>query len=656
MSDEVTKKPTEQPTQKLKINGMPDHLKVIEPMDLTTEISGIDLGTPWFRIGSWTKDSSIKVGPLNEVEERYALLINKGDFEQIYDSLESIGNNLSSLGKPGGTKYYNNGNPTYQYDPFYQFVLHDSKTIAEPITFSDPTNSQQKLIINPDIILFFKLVKREGYPGSWWDESSATQIIKQVEIQNGNCEVIDIRTDYLFDYLKARQKDLLIGQYKHRRLFSLTQDQKDSFVVNDMVLGSKETCIKALFQNWGLRKDLHDEYLLRRLHLWFKVDCPEIDIDDPWAEEPPFDVYGLLLSTRDGNVAPGRWTHFRNKDDSKFQGTTCDFMSRVYFHQEVLVKYENTVGFDVEDNGSINCKHIWALNRSTYRHGNDLVSTSIGDFAEGVPLSEWLHWKQHETTYPTDEEVRALKNEKSIQWQITNLTRLLEQLNSSCHYLAEVLSSNQKENLWGGSMDSLAGKLLKKYYPTTAEEEEFTKRATILSTYVSDEMNTVKLRDLLTRLGKNFDKSFTDGKTLGSRKLLQRLLLICEFIHKFKPKVTEIDELIRISEATPAQKEQFRDQELMVEIDKLSESTFRLFTPLALLYDLRTFGGLAHPPKMDKYREAIQKFGFPSKDWSRKNYTSLIELLSQCFFDISKIMDNASEALREINARDYQDE
>ena len=64
-------------------------------------------------------------------------------------------------------------------------------------------------------------------------------------------------------------------------------------------------------------------------------------------------------------------------------------MDRVYFRQEALIKYEEASGFEMKDDGSVSCYHYWGLARSTARLGNELCSTAIGDFAEGVPFEEW---------------------------------------------------------------------------------------------------------------------------------------------------------------------------------------------------------------------------------------------------------------------------
>jgi hypothetical protein len=77
-------------------------------------------------------------------------------------------------------------------------------------------------------------------------------------------------------------------------------------------------------------------------------------------------------------------------------------MDRIYFRQEVLAKYEGMSGFKVDDDDGVSCYH-WSLRRSTSRLGNELVSTAIGDFAEGVPVEEWPYWKEYAVEPPSPE-------------------------------------------------------------------------------------------------------------------------------------------------------------------------------------------------------------------------------------------------------------
>jgi len=91
---------------------------------------------------------------------------------------------------------------------------------------------------------------------------------------------------------------------------------------------------------------------------------------------------------------------------------------RVYgdlvFRKEVLEKYQGASGFDVADNGSVSCRGDWGLTRSTWRLGNELLATAIGDFAEGVPFYEWPHCQQYAVQPPSYETVEVLKQEQKL--------------------------------------------------------------------------------------------------------------------------------------------------------------------------------------------------------------------------------------------------
>jgi hypothetical protein len=73
----------------------------------------------------------------------------------------------------------------------------------------------------------------------------------------------------------------------------------------------------------------------------------------------------------------------------------------------VLMKYEAASGFEVKDDGS-------GLARSTARLGTELCSTATGDFAEGVPFEEWLHWKQYSVDPPDPQAAEALEKSKAF--------------------------------------------------------------------------------------------------------------------------------------------------------------------------------------------------------------------------------------------------
>jgi len=135
--------------------------------------------------------------------------------------------------------------------------------------------------------------------GIWWDPRRAADVLIQ-RVSAERLYTVDIRTDYLSRYLQMRQMSLLIGHYRQLLLFQPSQDAIDAFVQEDVVVGSPESGTKALFENWGLRRDGIDRgsYLQRRLHLWIEIKPPAIDIENPWEVPPSFDTHAFYITDR----------------------------------------------------------------------------------------------------------------------------------------------------------------------------------------------------------------------------------------------------------------------------------------------------------------------------------------------------------------------
>ena len=368
-----------------------------------------------------------------------------------------------------------------------------------------------------------------------------------------------------------------------------------------------------------------EPFLRRRLDLWFEIKPPTIEIDDPWTDQPSFDPYTFTMPTRSGPVAPARWKHFRRDDGRSFEGGACDFMDRIYFRQEVLTKYEGPSGFNVEDNGSVSCHHYWGLVRSTARLGNELLTTAIGDFAEGVPFEEWPHWKQYAVDPPSSETAAALRQEQTVAAAVNSVVMALTDLYAAFTAMAASLGVTIPDLPWRGSIDSLAGRQLKWTYPAGAGDDEFLKRATLASTLVLDALHPVSLRKFLRVVGDKLNMNDeTPPRPLGSRNLLQRVTLISVLVEKFKPDIAAIPILIKHAEGKAAAGEPDLQAEL--------EGSYRLvrdeFAPLAFLYDLRTHGGLAHHPNMTEASAAAVQLGFPDKNWHRADYLQLLNLIA----------------------------
>ena len=161
---------------------------------------------------------------------------------------------------------------------------------GEPVVFVHSSTSGVHLIVNPDLWLFFELEQKTPASGMWWDPRRGVDALIQRVIDQGNLEVVEIRADYLLKYLQARQMSLVVGHYRHLHLFDPSDGAIKAFVQGEVVLGSAEHGAKAIFQNWGLRQDITGTtpFLQRRVHLWYEITAPKIDVDDPWRTDTCF--------------------------------------------------------------------------------------------------------------------------------------------------------------------------------------------------------------------------------------------------------------------------------------------------------------------------------------------------------------------------------
>jgi len=627
----------------------PSHLSSISELDFSADLFAERLAGPRFRLGAWTITSTRDERGVEDEVMRQSLLLAPEGFASFFDKLESVGNALHNLGKPGGSVHNRNGEKEYIYFPFHQFEFPFTSDVCEPLVFVWSDTSGVRLFINPDLWMFFDLEEKTPGSGIWWDPRRGADVLLRRVMDEGHLETVEIRTDYLLKYLQARQMPLLVGHYRHLHLFNPSQSAIGAFVAGDLTLGSPDQGAKAILQNCGLRQGLTGgaEFLQRRLHLWFEIKPPAIDVDDPWADAPSFDPYAFTLPTRAGLVAPARWKHLRRSDEKKFEGTTCDFMDRVFFRQEVLTKYEGTAGFDVKDDGSVSCCHYWGLVRSTSRLGNELLSTAIGDFAEGAPFEEWPHWKQYAVEPPSPETAKSLAQETTIPETVNSLVNALNRLNAAFAEMAASLGVTITEPLWRGSLDSLAGRQLKWVYPATADDDEFIKRATLASTLFLDGLQPASLRKLLNAVGKKLHETLEKSpKPLGSRNLLQRATLIALMVEGIQPKKARLPMLVKQAEAKA---KSAAESDLQKELEQLHKRVRDEFAPLAFLYDLRTHGGLAHPPNKEEAAAAATKLGLPRENWHRTDYLRLLRLITESVDRISEHFESAADGLASAN-------
>src|SRR5262249_41640386 len=144
-------------------------------------------------------------------------------------------------------------------------------------------------------------------------------------------------------------------------------------------------------------------------------------------------------------------------------------------------------------------------------------------------------------------------------------------------------------------------------YPASAADDEFMKRATLASTLIIDALDSPSLRQVLEPYKLHLGK---DGRPLASRNLLQRAMLIAALIGEFRPDITTIAMLVAAAEG----KTNVGESDLQAELARTYGRVRNEFAALAFLYDLRTHGGLAHPPNPRKASEAAVKLGLPDKN------------------------------------------
>jgi len=601
----------------LRQSDTPAHLLNIPELDFSETLFAKRLNYPWVRLGALSVSRANRRGPVEEEYMQSALLLAPGGFASAFDALGAVGNVLWMVGQPGVV----HSEGEIKYEPFYQFEIAPPVT-AEPLVISMPDGEPPQLFINPDLCLFLQLKERNGGSGIWHDPRRQVDVL--VKRKENELEVVEIRTEYLLRYLQARQMSLLVALYRQFLFFDPPAEARDAFVKEDLTLGTPAEGVKAILENWGLRQEALGEahYLQRRLHLWYQIEPPERSADV--SETTTFDIFSFTLPTRDGPVAPARWKHVSNPNQQSLAGVSGGFMDSVYFRQEVLTKYEGAAGYNVSDNGSVSCSYYWGLTRSTSRVGNELVSTSIGDFAQGVPLEEWPHWKQYAVEPPDAAGFAVIRSETQIPEAVNSVLDALQHLNVAFLALCDAAGVSPNSDLWQGSRDGLAARQLKWVYRTGSDEDEFLKRATLASTLFLDGLLVPPMREFLCRFGEQLHQSFDKTRSpLGSRNLLQRVTLLAMLVERLRPTRENLASLVEQAEGKSMNPEPVLQAELEVCRNQVRE----MFAPLAFLYDLRISGGLAHPPNKEDAKTAAQRLGLPAGNWHRTHFLALLDLI-----------------------------
>ena len=232
-------------------DSAPSHLFSIAELDHSKALSSRLVDGAWFRLASWTHGYERDSLGVETTVSRQSLLLPPNSFNEVFPHLDSIGNVLFNMGRPGGSIRNTVGEEEYSYQPFHKVEIGYGLASGEPLVFSLENSSDRRLFINPDIALFFDLQENKPGSGIWWDPRSATEVMIHGK-SDDKLEYIDLRSNFLKRYLSARQMSLIVGHYCHKHYYNPSDEAVRSFVTGDIILGSAEEQAKAVFQNWGL--------------------------------------------------------------------------------------------------------------------------------------------------------------------------------------------------------------------------------------------------------------------------------------------------------------------------------------------------------------------------------------------------------------------
>lgn len=610
------------------------HLFSISGLDFSHDLFTSRCEGEWFRLGKHTPKYETKAGVKSAIS-RQSILMRPTDFQRIFSDLDSCYRTTMDLGKPSYDFIESKRENRYEYRPFYLFKLPFIDYFAEPVAFIRSLNSQSAFFLNPDIVLLLELEELKAGSGSWWDRSHALEVIRKFGSIETNEIGIEIRVKYLLHYLKVRQLSLLVCQFKHLILESVTQDQLAKIKSGTIVLGSPDTGTKAIIEtNLSDKRQLRSAE--RRLDLWFEIKASSIDLNNPFSMDPSFDLYDFTLPTRSGNVAPGRFKHSSRQQLKKFKGVEGTDTESIYFKQEVLSKYQNSSDFDVDDHGNVFCGNRWSLSRSTFLIGNELLSTWIGDFAQGVPEEEWAHWKSFSVEPPSAESLNTFCEEETLPNMINSFVESMKQMNDSVVDFSFTVGAKDVALIWKVDDQDPALRQLKSVYPSNASEHEFLRRITLLSRIFTEEVNIADLRLLLGKFGKDLHKGL-DGKTLASRSILQRAVFIASILRNMDAQNNEIVELIRCIDSNKP----YADGDLLNEAKSIWHQVRNWFAPIAYLYDMRNSGGVAHKFNAAKVEESALNLDLHHVNWTRQDF---LKVLSDLIDHNKQITENFEAA------------
>ena len=214
-------------------------------------------------------------------------------------------------------------------------------------------------------------------------------------------------------------------------------------------------------------------------------------------------------------------------------------------------------------------------------------------------------------------------SEPAIVSLVNDLAEKLQDL-SRAFYVACFNHGIDGDQLWEGSLNTPAGRNLKRYYRDDAHDDEFLERATFAATLTLDELPAKPMQAFLRSFGPALHLSFDAQLPLRSFNLLQRVALVARISAEMQPQRETIGRLVRAAEGHG---ETGLDPQLVRDLQSIKVDVRKRLAPLAFLADLRNTAGVAHRPASPQTIGAIvANFGLPNRGWKRRDYLVLLSL------------------------------
>jgi len=409
-----------------------------------------------------------------------------------------------------GLILYGGSSEKFSYEPIYCQP-------TEPLVLGWSADKKAlRPTISQEFERFYQLSSEVDAKGRYWNcwQHAIDHVL--IEQEADGIHYIIARKDYIIDYLDIRRRWLMLAYYAewHRRPLGFRPDTA-------VYRGSKrrrgrfrESCyLKSDEDGSGYQMVELKGYELtpppKRSQFSRKLGATPKSIEE--------EARKIEFMTSNGRVKPSQVYDLRYQSGN--------FMSLVMFDQEVLRKYQDEPGaeMDVDRMGilKMTAKHIHFSGPDVFALGTEYVSAFLGYFVVSVPMIEWSHWKAHNVPFVGTSKLRGLYKEPTLFGLVRGLERLIDDVNSTVQAITGLDWGSPFAELHPDVKDRLN---LVKALPAKPAANELVLRAQALNAHFLERLAKHNLSKILHALGV---PKTTELEELGSLKLFTSLVGIC---------------------------------------------------------------------------------------------------------------------------------